>query len=454
MAGLHIYGDLNNFAYPILQGAYFNTTKCIVKYTNYNTTMTGLADCNNFFVSCERTLDPSLEGRAVVVLSNNDGCAIARSNEAKRLGVKMGQPAFELRDMIESGQLTALSGNHLLYRDMSLKVHDIFRRFVPATTDYSVDEAFLDFTGIPDDNVAIIGTGIRAACMDELGIPVTIGISTTKTLAKVATHICKQNGTGVGILTDNTEIVNALSALPVGELWGIGRRLARRLMAKGIYTAGDFCRCTLIWVRSNFGVNGERSWRELHGEPCIELSHVGRDLQESVSESRTFPHDTDDYDFIRTRIAIYVADCARRLRAMEGVCGSLTVFLQSNRFHKEKGYHYPEAGVNFLSPQDDTSVLAEAAEACLRRIFIPGVRYKRAGVSLGRITRKGPVTPSLFDNPRTISRDLSPLLNAIDRINRSGTHTTLKLASQLTAGHPGHNDGYSSSFHAPDKNVR
>lgn len=175
--------------------------------------MVGLADCNNFFVSCERTLDPSLEGRPVVVLSNNDGCAIARSNEAKRLGVKMGQPAFELRDLIESGKLIALSGNHILYRDISRKVHRLFRRFVPSAIDYSVDESFLDFSGIPAGNLRQIAEEITEACRKELGIPVTIGIAATKTLAKVATHICKKRNRRTGILTDHKEIMDEMEKL-------------------------------------------------------------------------------------------------------------------------------------------------------------------------------------------------------------------------------------------------
>lgn len=198
--------------------------------------MTGLADCNNFFVSCERAQNPQLEGRAVVVLSNNDGCAVARSNEAKRLGVKMGQPAFELRELITSEQLIALSGNHTLYRDISLRIHDIFRRYAPDTTDYSVDEAFLDMTGIPDSELPGIGAAIVKTCMEEERIPVTIGFAATKTLAKIATERGKKAGERVVMLTDQEEIGKILSDMPIGDLWGIGRRLAKRMYLAGVHT--------------------------------------------------------------------------------------------------------------------------------------------------------------------------------------------------------------------------
>ena len=168
--------------------------------------MIGLADCNNFFVSCERSVDSSLEGKAVVVMSNNDGCIVARSNEAKAMGIKMGQPVFEVKDLVNSGKLIAISGHHLLYRDISFQIHDIFRRYVPSTIDYSVDEAFLDMSGISPENIEEIAIEICETCLREMRIPVTIGISLSKTLAKVMTESCKKRGQKVGILTDQKEI--------------------------------------------------------------------------------------------------------------------------------------------------------------------------------------------------------------------------------------------------------
>ncbi len=296
--------------------------------------MLGLVDCNNFFVSCERTLDRSLEGRAVVVLSNNDGCVVARSNEAKQLGIKMGQPAFEIRDLIVHGDVVALSGNHLLYRDISLRIHDIFRRYAPRTIDYSVDEAFLDMEGIPDDVLEEIGLEICKRCWAEEHIPVTVGFAPSKTLTKIATEVGKKSSRRVVTLFDEQERKQIMDRLPIRELWGIGRRLAKRLYMDGIYTIGAFYDREIMWVRSKLGINGERSWRELHGQPCIELSHLDRKVQDSISETRTFATDISDFDYLRSRIAIFCSHVARRLRAMNAECGEICVFLSSNRFHR------------------------------------------------------------------------------------------------------------------------
>ena len=413
--------------------------------------MVGLADCNNFFVSCERTLNPALENRAVVVLSNNDGCVVARSNEAKRAGIKMGQPAFQIKDRIKSGEIIALSGNHLLYRDISLKVHNIFRRYAPMTLDYSVDEAFLLMDGIPDSELRSIGEAISANCWTELHIPVTIGFAPSKTLAKIVSESCKKRGRSVGVLFDPAKARPVLQKMSISDLWGIGRRLSKRLYASGIYTIADFADRDLRWIRATLGVNGERSWRELHGEHCIELSHVQAELQDSVSESRTFPEDVDDYDYIRARIAIYAADCCKKLRAMNGACRIVGVMLQTNRFHLERGSAHPEGTVKFVEATNDTVYISNAAISVLDRIYIPDLAFKRAGVWLGEIVPAQSVVPSLFDSPETIQENItrSHLMKAIDNINLSPGMPVLKLASQITQGHPGHNDGYSSTFQAP-----
>lgn len=411
--------------------------------------MIGLVDCNNFFVSCERTLDPSLEGRPVVVLSNNDGCVVARSNEAKRLGIKMGQPAFEVKEFIQSGQLIALSGNHLLYRAISIRLHDIFRRFAPSTLDYSVDEAFLDMTGIPLAAIPEIGEEICRCCREEEKVPVTIGFAASKTLAKVATEFGKKNAQSVVVLSDPEMIAAILDRMPIGDLWGIGRRLAKRLTLKGVYTIGDFVRKERIWIRGELGVVGERSWLELHGQPCIDLDHVDQKIQDSVSESRTFPIDVDDYDYLRSRIAIYSNHVARRLRAMGGQCSEMTVWLATNRFHLEHGYSSPSASTMFDPPVADSATIAAAGIALLDNIFNPGCMYKRAGVLLSRITPARALAPSLFEDieeQRLARVKSNRLMSAIDKVNKGVGSQAVKLAVELTKGHIGHNDGYSSSF--------
>ncbi|MDE6632303.1 MAG: Y-family DNA polymerase [Muribaculaceae bacterium] len=415
--------------------------------------MIGLADCNNFFVSCERTLNPALENRAVVVLSNNDGCVVARSNEAKRAGIKMGQPAFQIKDLIQSGEIIALSGNHLLYREISLRVHDIFRRYAPLTLDYSVDEAFLIMDGIPDSQLKAIGEAIAANCWDELHIPVTIGFAPSKTLAKIVSESCKKRGKRVGVLFDPNAAYPIMQKMSISALWGIGRSLSQRRSTSGIFTIADFANKDLGWIRATLGINGERSWRELHGEHCIELSHVQMQLQDSVSESRTFPEDIDDYDYIRARIAIYAADCSKKLRAMGGACQILGVMLQTNRFHLERGSAHPKGSVKFVEPTSDTVLICNAAISILDKIFIPNIPFKRAGVWLGDIVPACSILPSLFDSHDAImgKTTRAHLMKAVDRINIGPGMPVLKLASQFTQGHPGHNDGYSSTFQAPKK---
>lgn len=411
--------------------------------------MIGLADCNNFFVSCERTLDPSLEGRAVVVLSNNDGCVVARSNEAKALGIKMGQPAFEIRDLILTGKVIAYSGNHLLYRAISIRIHDIFRRYVPVALDYSVDEAFFDMSGIPDSALPEIGEEICRCCLEEERIPVTIGFAASKTLAKIATEYGKKNGRRVVVLDDPEFIGELLARMPIKDLWGVGRRLAKRLYMKGVYTIGDFADKERIWVRGEMGVVGERSWCELHGESCIELEHVTRKIQDSVSESRTFPIDVDDFDYLRSRIAIYCGHVARRLRIMNGQCGEMSVWLASNRFHLERGYVSPSATARFPHPETDSAVIANTGIALLENLYDPAYSYKRAGVVLSRITPAVTMAPTLFEDveeQRKAVERSRRLMSTIDRLSRDLGPQAIKLAVELTKGHIGHNDGYSSSF--------
>lgn len=413
--------------------------------------MVGLADCNNFFVSCERTQNPALENRAVVVLSNNDGCVVARSNEAKRAGVKMGQPAFQIKDRINSGEIIAISGNHLLYRDISIKVHDIFRRYAPRTLDYSVDEAFLLVDGIPHSCLREIGNAIARDCWDQLHIPVTIGFAPSKTLAKIVSESCKKRGKQVGVLLKAEDAWPVMRKMSISDLWGIGRRLSKRLYQSGVYTIADFADRDMAWVRAALGINGERSWRELHGEHCIELSHVENTLQDSVSESRTFPEDVDDYDYIRARIVIYAADCCKKLRRMGGECRLLGIMLETNRFHTERGVARPQGSVRFDTPTSDTVVVCQAAIQLLDRIFPHGMSFKRAGVWMSEIVPVQSIIPSLFEPEDEMAerKNRSHLMKAIDSINLGPGMPVLKLASQIARGHPGHNDGYSSSFQAP-----
>lgn len=413
--------------------------------------MIGLADCNNFFVSCERSVNPDLSDKAVVVLSNNDGCVVARSNEAKALGIRMGQPAFEIRELFEKGSVIGLSGNHLLYREISLKVHDIFRRYVPSTIDYSVDESFLDVSGIPVSTLEEIGMAIFSACWNEMKIPVTIGFSYSKTLAKIATEYLKKNRLPVGVLDSSEKIEKILNMLPISDLWGIGRRLSKKLYQSGVRTIGDFSRMNQSLIKKKYGINGERTWLELHKIPCIELSHIGRELQDTISETRTFPEDVEDYDYLRARIVIYASDCAKKLRLMHGRCKTVGVFLRTNPFHPHPSDIRPEGFLRFKSSTFNTSDIVAGAVRVLDEIYVPGIPFKRAGVWLNEIVADIPEPGSLFEDPENPEENLKKriLMQTLDNINIGVGEKKIGLASQIVKVHKGHNDGYSSSFQAP-----
>lgn len=395
--------------------------------------ITGLVDCDNFFVSCERTIDRTLEGKAVVILSNNDGCVIARSNEAKSLGIKMGIPRFEIDDLVRSRQVIALSGNHDLYSAISRRVHAIFHKYVPTTIDYSVDEAFLDMTGIREDVLIDIGKAIREECMNSEHIPVTIGFARSKALAKLAVESIKRTDVHVRYLHQQEEIDEILKRLPAGELWGVGRRLMKRLCYEGVFTAYDFTSRPREWIRKKLGVTGERLWLELHGESCIDLSFKERNLQDSISETRTFPFDTDDFSWIESRIAIFSANCARRLRAMKGECGAVGIFLQTNRFHTDSPMHSPYTRIILPDYTDNTHNLSMAAIRGFREIFHPGIKYKRAGVTFYSIRPKAAHIRSLFDeNEEEDTQNPERLMGTVDSINAKNRKGTVKLASEMT----------------------
>ena len=277
--------------------------------------MYGLCDCNNFYASCERVFDPSLEGRPVVVLSNNDGCVIARSNEAKRLGIKMGQPYYQLRELIGREAVAVFSANFALYGDMSRRVMSLLRKSVLAIEVYSIDEAFLDLTSVDESRLDELGHGLARTIRRHTGIPVSIGIAPTKTLAKIASKLCKQYPklNGCCYMHRPEDIEKVLRRFPIDDVWGIGRRWAQLLEKNGVKTAWDFTQLPQAWVRQRMHVVGLRMWSELRGEPCIGFEEFPADKKQ-IATTRTFDRDIDDYEELHHRIAQYVASCAEKLR--------------------------------------------------------------------------------------------------------------------------------------------
>ncbi len=390
--------------------------------------MYGLADCNNFYASCERVFDPSLAGRPIIVLSNNDGCVIARSNEAKSLGIKMGEPYFRLRDLVRRSGVAVFSANFTLYGDMSRRVMSLLRKFVPATEVYSIDEAFLDFSGMNPAQLDALGHEISRTVKQHTGIPISIGIAPTKTLAKIASKLCKQYPklNGCCYLHRPEDVEKVLRRFPVADVWGVGRRWAQLLDRHGIRTAWDFTQLPSEWVRKWMSVVGLRMWKELRGVPCIGFEQHPADKRQ-IATTRTFDRGTDDFEELHRRIAQYVAASAAKLRRQRSVCGEVRLFLLTNRFREDLPQHYENRLRKLSVPTDSTLLLTSCAAALLREAFRPGVAYKRAGVILSDISSKSGIQTDLFDANDRDRHDR--LMKAVDALNeRFGRHRLVTAA--------------------------
>ena len=390
--------------------------------------MYALVDCNNFFASCERLFNPALNGKPVVVLSGNDGCVIARSNEAKALGIAMGQPAFELRNLFEREGVAVFSSNHILYGDISRRVMSVLSQFSPEVEIYSIDEAFLTLDGVPmPHGVEVYARTIADAVQRCVGIPVSIGIASTKTLAKIASHRAKKIARYKGVchLVTPDQHAIALMECAIGDVWGIGRRLAPRLIEQGINTAWDFIHQPRSRVRSNYTIEGERTWRELQGEVCYKVDEAPADRQ-SITVSRTFGQAVTTFDDVYEAVANFVATAAVRLRRQNSVASSIMVYVKSrgcdsNRYMGALQYTLPVA-------TDSTIELLQYARRILVQVFRQGEAYKKAGVILSHIVPRDHVQLGLFD---TVDRGKhSRLMKVIDEVNRQAGYKALRLGAE------------------------
>lgn len=381
-----------------------------------------LADCNNFFVSAERVFNPSLENRPVVVLSGNDGCVIARSNEAKQLGIKMGDAHFKFRDFFRQHDVIVCSANTVLYLDMSTRVMNLLRRFSPATDVYSCDEAFLDVSGIADDQLPALGQRIVETVKQHTGIPISLGIAPTKTLAKVAAKLCKQYPklNGCCFLHRPEDIEKVLQKYPIGDVWGVGSRYAALLQTKDVATAYDFTQLPPEWVRRRMTVVGLRMWKELRGEPCIGFEEMPADKKQ-IATTRTFAHDIADFGELHQCVAQYAASCAAKLRKQNSVCREIVVFILTNRHKENVPQSYESRLLKLSIPTDSTLELTAYVTKLLRQIYRKGYAYKRAGVILSDISSKTGVQADLFDPTDRSKHDR--LMSAIDKLNAAyGRH--------------------------------
>ena len=407
--------------------------------------MYALVDGNNFYVSCERIFHPSLNGKPVIVLSNNDGCAIARSNEAKALGVKMGHPWFQIRHLEESHGLVALSANFELYGDISERVASLVEDFGTAQEIYSIDESFVDLTGVRGD-LTERGHKLRARILQWVGIPCGIGIGRTKTLAKFANHIAKTAERKPGSYPTELAQVCNLAALPqgalddlmartdVGEVWGIGHRIAAQLKAQGVHNVLGLAQLDPATVRRRWSVTVERTVRELQGTPCIALEEVAPDKQE-IATTRSFGHPVMDLNGLREAITEFATRAAQKLRGQHSTCPQVMCFIRTSPFRPDKQYGRSVI-VPLLRPSADTRALVFAALSGLEAIYRPGYRYAKAGVILLDLQADTLVQGELDLPMPTVTprRNAQQLMAAIDGLNDRYGRGTVHLASAGLSG--------------------
>ncbi|WP_243359052.1 Y-family DNA polymerase [Fundidesulfovibrio terrae] len=385
-----------------------------------------LMDCNNFYASCERAFDPSLAGRPVVVLSNNDGCIIARSAEAKALDIPMGAPEFKCRQLFARHGVAVFSSNYALYGDMSSRVMATAETLVPRMEVYSIDEAFLDLSGMPGTPEETART-VRRAVKRATGIEVSIGIGVTKTLAKAANRLAKKDPAGDGVLRlpQGPELEEILALLPVGSVWGIGRRHAERLMARGVRTALDFTRMSQGSVKALMTITGLQTWLELRGRPCISLATAPQP-RKSVIFSRSFGVPVTRIEDMREAVSHYAGTAAAKLRARQEQASAITVWVQAYAsFPGETPYSASLARALGQATSDSVRI-ARLGTDVLARIFRPGLRYKKAGVMLTGIEGEGTAQLPLLREP-----DPRPdrLMAVLDRVNAKWGRETVFPAS-------------------------
>ncbi|WP_281080600.1 Y-family DNA polymerase [Klebsiella quasivariicola] len=393
--------------------------------------MFALVDVNSFYASCETIFRPDLQGRPVVVLSNNDGCIIARSAEAKRLGIKMGDPYFKCKDYFRQQGVVCFSSNYELYADMSHRVMTTLEEMCPRVEIYSIDEAFCDLTGVRNCRVLEeFGRELKDTVYRNTRLPVGVGIAQTKTLAKIANHAAKTwKATGGVVDLSNVERQRKLMALlPVDEVWGVGRRISKKLEAMGIKTVLQLADTDIRFIRKHFNVVLERTVRELRGEPCLGLEEFAPVKQEIVC-SRSFGERITDYHEMRQAICLYASRAAEKLRGEHQYCRFISAFVKTSPFALNEPYYGNSTSVKLLTPTQDSRDIITAATKCLDAIWKNGHRYQKAGVMLGDFYSQGVAQLNLFDDnaPRQNSEKL---MEVLDHLNAKDGRGTLYFAGQ------------------------
>jgi DNA polymerase V len=391
--------------------------------------MYALVDCNNFYASCERVFNPNLQKKPVAILSNNDGCVISMSDEAKDLQLPFGSPIFKWENFCKANNIFVLSSNYPLYGDMSTRIMKILEQFSPNTEVYSIDEAFLEFKGFKNYNFTDYGTKIRSRILKWTGIPTCVGIAPTKALSKVANKIARSNikkSKGICVIDTEDKRIKALKWTPLKKVWGIGYRLQKKLTAKGCKTAWDFTQLSDAWVLKNFSITELNLKKDLEGVSKITLEDT-TSSKKSIATTRSFEYTFSDIENIKERVSTFAASCAEKLRKQHSSCYMIIVLLSSDRNKKDTEQHRTSKTVLFPCPTDSTLTISKSAVNAVSSMFKKGIKYKRAGVIVTGLVPTNNHQLNLFshENPKH-----KPLMSAIDYINIRFKADKIKLGNQ------------------------
>ena len=384
-----------------------------------------LIDCNSFYVSCERLFNPKIRKKPVVVLSNNDGCIISRSTEAKALGIKMGEPYFKAKDIIIKNKVEVFSSNYSLYGDLSRRVMRTLKRFNSAIEVYSIDEAFLDLSNFADSEVEKVGKEIRETVLKWTGIPTSIGIAKTKTLSKVANHIAKKKESGVTSLIGIENIDPILEKVEINDVWGVGRQLTKFYHKNGIYNAKQLKNKSNTWVKKNSNVLGSRTAMELRGIPCIDIETT-QSKRKSCVVSRSFGQRIEKYQELKEAVANYCLNASEKIRSESLIAKSITVFVRTSPFQSRFGYYSNSKTIDFAISTNNSIEIVKTALVALDSIFKNGYRYQKAGVMLTGLSNEDG-SKNLFSSEK--DEKIKGLMKSIDNTNYRYGRSTLSLAS-------------------------
>ena len=387
--------------------------------------MYALVDCNNFYASCERVFNPKINFKPVIVLSNNDGCVIARSNEAKLLGIKMGEPAFKIKSIINKFNVNVYSTNFALYGDMSDRVMNTIASFNIDMEIYSIDEVFLDLSEFKKEDFFTLAHQIKNKIKKWTGIPVSIGIAKTKTLSKAANYIAKKNNDENIFIINDSNINNVLKKIPISKVWGIGFKNQIFLHSYNLKTALDLKYADLFWIRHYLTISGEKIVKELRGKSCIPMEMIYKPKQ-SICTSRTFGKMVTDYNELVSAISLYITRCSEKLRMQKSYANFITVFIYSNKYRTDLKQYYASKIIKFRMPTCNTGEIISSVIPILKNMYKSGYHYKKAGVILSGIIPNNAVQQDLFES----FDHKIPLLNTIDTINKKMGRDIIRYAVQ------------------------